>query len=128
MKLNKQLLSIPKRFFGPKAAPAKGGPAAAAPPPPPVDMAKTPFQQLIEAGQEFPLGPPPGVHIVQGAHRDTVVPKLAPRIEVFAKKLRDYYIREGVLPEAKTYLNTVRDRQPEDTIQKLHAQKLVAGN
>ena len=56
------------------------------------------------------------------------MPKLEPRIEVFAKKLRDYYIREGVLPEAKTYLETIRDRQPEDTIEKLQKEMLVAGN
>jgi hypothetical protein len=38
------------------------------------------------------------------------VPKLTPRIEVFAKKLRDLYFREGVLPEAKTYIEAVRER------------------
>lgn len=42
MKLNKQLIYIPRRFFGPKAAPAKGG-APAASPPPPSEVVKTPF-------------------------------------------------------------------------------------
>jgi hypothetical protein len=50
------------------------------------------------------------------------VPKLAPRIDVYAKKLRDFYIREGVLPEAKVYLDVERERQPEDTMQRLFEQ------
>ena len=50
-----------------------------------------------------------------------IIPKLEPRIEVFAKKLREYYIREGVLPEAKSYIDPVRLRQPEDTIEGLIA-------
>lgn len=39
-----------------------------------------------------------------------IVPKLEPRIDVFAKKLREFYIKEGVLPEAKTYLHAARER------------------
>lgn len=56
------------------------------------------------------MGAPAGENMVTGVHRDHLVPKLEPRIDVFAKKLRDYYLREGVLPEAKTYIQTVRDR------------------
>jgi len=78
------------------------------------------LEQLVQEGVDFPLGPPPGVHIKQGTHRDNVIPKLTPRIEVFAKKLRDYYIREGVMSEAKIYLDVERERRPEDTIEKLH--------
>jgi len=82
---------------------------------------------LVDEGTDFPLGPPPGIHMVQGAHRDVIVPKLEPRIEIYAKKLRDYYLREGVIAESKIHLNTVRERKAEDTIDKLHSQKLVAG-
>ncbi len=111
MKLNKNLIYISKRYFAPPkaAAPAKGGAPTSAPYVP-VVMKKTPFQTLIEKGTDFPLGAPPGVNIVQGVHRDNLVPKLEPRIDIFAKKLRDYYIREGVLQEAKTYLHTIRER------------------
>ena len=51
-------------------------------------------------------------------HRDTAIPKLAPRIEVFAKKLRDAYHREGSISEQKTYIDVLRERTPEDTIKK----------
>lgn len=112
MKLNKQLFFIPKRFFAPPkpAAGGKGGPPSSAPAPPEV-IKKTDLEILVEKGHEFPLGPPPGYKTFYGAHRDFAIPKLEPRIEVFAKKLRDYYIREGVLPEAKTYLSYERDRE-----------------
>ena len=120
MKLNKNLVYISARFFAPPkpAAGGKGGPASAAPYVP-VVVKKTPMQRLIEAGTEFPMGAPAGENMVTGVHRDHLVPKLESRIDVFAKKLRDYYLREGVLPEAKKYINTVRERQPEDTIEKL---------
>ena len=48
-------------------------------------------------------------------------------MEVFAKKLREFYIREGVIPEQKIYVDTLRDRQPEDTIEKCIAAKEVPG-
>jgi hypothetical protein len=129
MKVNKQLIiGVPRRFFAPpKPAAAKGGPPSAALPPPPVEIQKTPFQTLIESNQEFIFGPPPGTNRVMGAHRDVLIPKLEGRMEVFAKKLRDYYIREGVIPDARIYIDTLRDRQPEDTIERCIANKEVAG-
>jgi hypothetical protein len=48
-------------------------------------------------------------------------------MEIYAKKLREYYLREGVIPEQKIYIDTLRDRQPEDTIEKCVANKEVAG-
>lgn len=48
-------------------------------------------------------------------------------MEVFAKKLREYYIREGIIPDDKIYIDTLRDRQPSDTIEKCVANKEVAG-
>ena len=56
------------------------------------------------------MGPPPGINKVQGPHRDVVIPKLEGRMEIFAKKLREFYIREGVIPEQKIYVDTLRDR------------------
>lgn len=110
MKLNKNLYYISARFFAPpKPAGGKGGPPTSAPYVP-VVVQKTPMQRLIEKGTDFPMGAPAGENMVTGVHRDHLVPKLEPRIDVFAKKLRDYYLREGVLPEAKTYIQTVRDR------------------
>lgn len=48
-------------------------------------------------------------------------------MEVFAKKLRDFYIREGVIPDQKIYIDTLRDRQPDDTIEKCVSNKEIAG-
>jgi hypothetical protein len=48
-------------------------------------------------------------------------------MEVFAKKLRDFYIREGVIPDQKIYIDTLRARQPEDTIEKCVANKEIPG-
>lgn len=57
-----------------------------------------------------------------------MIPKIAPRLETYAKKLREFYIREGVLPEYKSYIEPLRVRQPEDTIEKLIAAKEMPGN
>jgi hypothetical protein len=57
-----------------------------------------------------------------------MIPKLEGRMEIYAKKLRDFYIREGVIPDAKIYLDSLRERQPEDTIDKCIQQKEVPGN
>ena len=48
-------------------------------------------------------------------------------MEIYAKKLREFYIREGVIPDDKIYIDTLRDRLPEDTIEKCVANKEVAG-
>ena len=121
------MLRTQLRFFAAPAKPAaKGGPPSAAPYVPLV-VHKTPFEKMIENGQEFILGPPPGVNKIRGAHRDTAIPKLEPRIDIFAKKLREHYIREGVLPDQKHYIEYTRDRLPDDTIDKLIPQKLIPG-
>lgn len=118
----KNLLSLASRNFAPpKPAGGKpGGPAAAAPYVP-VVVKKTPMQRLVEQGVEFPMGVPPGEHLNTTVHRENLQPTLESRIDVFAKKLRDYYFKEGVLPEVKTYLDGVRLRNPEDTMEKLLA-------
>ena len=53
--------------------------------------------------------------------------KLEPKIDLYAKKLREMYHREGTLPTYKSYLNPMRMRQPTDTIEKCQKDKVVAG-
>ena len=45
------------------------------------------------------MGPPIGANKIINGPRDACVHKLAPRIEVYAKKLRDMYLREGSISE-----------------------------
>lgn len=123
------MVQYQRRFFAPpKSAGGKpGGPPGAAAPAAPVVIYKTPFEKMVEEGKDFLFGPPPGINKVSGAHRNVIIPKLEGRMEHFAKKLRDFYLREGVIPDAKIYIDTLRDRQPEDTIEKCVANKEVAG-
>jgi hypothetical protein len=72
------------------------------------------------------LRPPPGINKVYQGHRDAVIPKIAPRIEIYARKLREAYFREGTIPEFKYYMEANRLRQPTDSIEKLVADKEVA--
>ena len=66
---------------------------------------------MIESGVEFPFGPPVGMdRKLKGMHRDAAIPKLAPRIELYAKKLRDLYHREGSFTENKIYIEPLRAR------------------
>ena len=81
---------------------------------------------MEEDPNQFIFGPPPGINKVSGAHRDVIIPKLEGRMQIFAKKLRDYYIREGVIPDAKIRIDALRDRQPEDTSERCVANKEVA--
>lgn len=115
MKLNtahKSILfySTPRRGFAPPKPAGKSGGPPAAPVAPPVEIQKTPFQRLIENNTEFIFGPPPGVNKVLGPHRDVLIPKLEGRMEIFAKKLRETYIREGIIPDDKIYIDTLRKR------------------
>ena len=74
---------------------------------------------MVADGVEFVMGPPVGINKTHGAHRDAVIPKAQARMDMYAKKLREMYIKEGVLPEIKTYLEPLRLRQPEDTLEKI---------
>ena len=84
---------------------------------------------MIANKADFMFGPPYGTDKkIAGVHRDAVIPKLAPRIEIFAKKLRDSYLREGSLSEQKTIIAPLRERQPEDTITKsVQTKKFIPG-
>ncbi len=76
------------------------------------------MQEYIKIHGEdvFPLGPPKGVEKAHQAHRDYVLPKLAPKMEFLAKKLREQYVREAIYPDVKIYLDPIRVREPTDTL------------
>ena len=54
-----------------------------------------------------------------------IQPKLAPRIELYARKLREMYFREGTIPQQKTWIDPIRVRQPTDTLELVAKEKLV---
>ena len=60
--------------------------------------------------EAYPLGPYPHRNKSKGAHRDFVIPKLQGRLEVYAKKIREYYINESVIAEHKAILEATRLR------------------
>ena len=53
--------------------------------------------------------------------------KLEPRIDLYARKLREMYYREGTLPPHKSYLNPIRMRDPTDTLEKGMEEKVIPG-
>ena len=58
------------------------------------------MQELVEEGKtEFILGTPPAINKTYNAHRDTMIHKLEPRLNLYARKLREMYFREGSLPQ-----------------------------
>jgi hypothetical protein len=57
---------------------------------------------MVKHGTEFIFGPPPGINKVQGPHRDVVIPKLEGRMEIFAKKLRDFTSEKASSPIRKS--------------------------
>lgn len=85
---------------------------------------KNVMEKLIDDGTEFVMGTP---NRNPYNNRDMIQTKLGPRIELYAKKMREMYFREGTIPTEKTYLQAVREREPTDTIEKCGADKLVAG-
>ena len=78
---------------------------------------KTILERMIEDGEEFVMGPPIAPNKTWGAPRQALLQKLEPHIDVYARKLRDVYIREGTIPQTKSYLNPLRTRQPVDTLE-----------
>jgi len=71
---------------------------------------------MVDDGQDFIMGTPHGLNKTYGTHRDNLIPKLEPRMNLYARKLREIYLREGTIPTVKTYLNPLRERQGNDTI------------
>lgn len=106
------IVSTPFRTFGPKGGPGQAETIF------PYKRGLTPFQKMIEEGTDFVMGPPPGLTKTYSAHRDVTLDKLAPRINTYARKLREVYFREGNITNTKAYFNPLRVRQPMDTIEK----------
>ena len=61
-----------------------------------------------------------------GVHRDMLLPKAEATIEFAAKKARELYFNEGFMPPEIPELDSIRLREPTDTIQKLKENKEVA--
>jgi len=110
---NVNLVKLPVRSFGPKA-PAKGGKPAGGPGAGPAveipKRGKTVLQEMVDSGTEFIMGPPPGLNKTQNAHRESIVHKLEPRIDLYARKLRELYFREGTIPVVKSFIDPIRER------------------
>ena len=66
---------------------------------------------IEDPANEFVMGPPVVPNKTWGAPRDTMLYKLEPHMDVFARKLREMYQREGTIPQVKSYLNPLRMRQ-----------------
>lgn len=82
---------------------------------------------MVDSGTEFIMGPPPGLNKTQNAHRESIVHKLEPRIDLYARKLRELYLREGTIPVVKSFIDPVRERAQTDTIEKCHIERVVPG-
>ena len=66
---------------------------------------------------EFVLGHPPVLNKTWNAPRAMMLEKLEPHMDVYARKLRELYVREGTIPQVKSYLNPMRERLPTDTLE-----------
>jgi len=86
-----QLIYQSQRCFGPKKA---GGPQVQASPIP-YERNGSVIENFIKEGHEFVLGPPIHPNKTRGAPRDHLLQKLEPKIDAYAKKLREMYHREG---------------------------------
>jgi hypothetical protein len=53
---------------------------------------------MVNSGDhDFIFGAPEGMNKPMGAHRNRIIHKLEPRIELYARKLRQMYFREGTI-------------------------------
>ena len=82
---------------------------------------------MIADGTEFVMGPPNVPNKAWNAPRDEMIQKLEPHLDVYARKLRDVYIREGTIPQVKSYLNPIRMRQPTDTLENCIQEQTMPG-
>lgn len=83
----------------------------------PEKRGKTLLQKMVDNGEEFVMGEPPVLNKTWGAPRESMLHKLEPHLDVYAQKLRDMYIREGTIPQVKSYLNPLRVRKETDTLE-----------
>ena len=128
---NLQLIQPSFRSFAPKAAKPAGGKAGGGPNAPATAFLpkrpKTILQEMVDNGTEFIMGPPSSLNKTYGGHRDEIQHKLEPRINLYARKLREMYFREGTIPTVKTFIDPMRERQPTDTLESCSVEKVVPG-
>ena len=103
------------------------GPPGQEPTKMPEKRGKTVLQRMVEDGHEFVMGPPPVLNKTWNAPRDTMLHKLEPHMDIYARKLRDMYIREGTIPTVKSYLNPLRMRQKTDTLEYCMKEETIPG-
>ena len=82
---------------------------------------------MVDDGVDFPLGPPPVLNKRINAPRASLLHKLEPHIDIYARKMREMYMREGSIPQVKSFLNPLRMRQPTDTIEECKKEKVIPG-
>lgn len=73
------------------------------------------------------MGPTSNPKKTRGAHRADMIHKLQPRIDIYARKLREMYHREGTVPSVHTNLNPIREREPTDTLEMCIKEKVIPG-
>ena len=97
------------------------------PPAEPYVRKKTPIEELIDTNPEFIMGPPKVPNKVYNAPRDSFVHKMTPRIDLYARKLREVYVRQGIIADGKQYLDPLRMRQESDGLEKCMMANEVPG-
>mmetsp|Transcript_1940 Transcript_1940/g.3355 ORF Transcript_1940/g.3355 Transcript_1940/m.3355 type:complete len:119 (+) Transcript_1940:319-675(+) len=55
-----------------------------------------------------------------------MLPKMGSKMHMVAKKMREQYIRDVIFPDVKIFLDPMRERQPDDTLEKLYNNMEVA--
>jgi hypothetical protein len=53
--------------------------------------------------------------------------KLEPRMQLYAKKLRQMYYREGTIQTEKTFIDPLRLRETSDTLESCIENKIIPG-
>ena len=87
----------------------------------------TELEKMVADGTEFIMGTPGNIKKTHGVHRTDLIPKLEPRIELYARKMREMYQREGTISTVKQYLDPIRERLPTDTLESCIQQKVIPG-
>ena len=82
---------------------------------------------INENPDAFILGPPKVPNKTYNAPRDSYVHNMTPRIELYAKKLRQVYIRTGTIASVKQFADPLRVRQETDRIEECMKKNQVCG-
>lgn len=76
---------------------------------------------------KFIFGPLGHGNKLHNAHRDRIIDKLEPRFNVYARKLRQMYFRDGTIRVQKTFIDPLRLRRTDDTMQNCLKEIVVPG-